>query len=47
VNLSLSGPDAGNPIAQAEVQQEQGKLNHDLHKVNVFPVANIGINYGF
>lgn len=47
VTLTPTGPDASNPVAQFEVQQEQNKLNSDLHKINVFPVASIGVYYGF
>jgi len=47
VTLSATGADASNPIAQYEVQQEQNRLNNDLHKINVFPVANVGLYYGF
>lgn len=45
--LTATGPDAANPTLLAALQQEQDRLNHDLHKVSVYPVASVGVYYGF
>jgi hypothetical protein len=47
VTLTAVGPGSGNALTQAAVQQEQGNLNADLRKINVFPVASLGVYYGF
>jgi hypothetical protein len=47
VALTVSGPDAGNPVTQSQVRQEQDKLNADLNRIKFFPVASLGIYYGF
>jgi hypothetical protein len=47
VTLTAVGPGANNPLTQASVQQEQNNLNADLRKIHVFPVASLGVYYGF